>query len=152
MSNDSIETDGAASPESSDGMDRRRAHRYGFEHQCNLMLQSPPWAITMKPITGTTENITDNGLRVTGLHCDPGQAEAWREAAGDDVDLKVEITLPDVEGFPILEGRIVWVFEDEFEAEAPSNSGPVCSVGILFSIMRDRERKALQGLLGTLPT
>lgn len=127
--------------------ERRRERRVIFRGQCRLMIISPVWAITTHPLEGMTENITTVGLRVNDVRAQPGQPRNWLSAIRRDENLRVEVTLPELPGFPHLQGSIVWVQQAE-----PGEGVDLltCSVGILFSILRDRETRALKKLVDAI--
>jgi len=134
-----------------DPAERRRETRLDFTNRCLFAVHVPAWAITPKALEGRTDNITTNGLRINALTTMPGQAHSWFQAVKDDVELLVQIVLPEIVDFPTLRGRIVWVFEPDLSPKAAQTDAHLCSVGILFSIMREKEKAALQDLMRMLP-
>ena len=104
--------------------------------------------MTPKPLSGLTENITFTGIKVTSLKTSPGQAQAWYDAVRADTEARVEVMLPDLESFPTLKGLMVWVHMPVMAPGRFDDSGT--SVGILFSIMKDQERRAIRDLIAAL--
>ena len=142
------EAKGPTPPEG--GSERRRERRLVFSRRCEVSLVSPIWTLTRKPLKGITENITANGMKIASLKTEPGQAEDWKRGIDHDEEVLAEISFPDLPDFPRLRGQLVWVFQPEEGATAAGENPLVCSVGILFSIMEERETRALRDLIDEL--
>lgn len=134
--------------------ERRRERRLEFISQCQLMVVAPPWALTNRPINGTTEDITLNGLKINLLHLEVKRAQRWAEAIAGDEELKVQIRMTALEGFPILRGQIVWMHNDGIKAELELGEEEVlenpASVGVLFGLMRPNEKSHVEKLVEEL--
>ncbi|MBI1290682.1 hypothetical protein GC173_05505 [bacterium] len=140
MSSDSI-------PSSDGGADRRRESRRLLVSRCSLAITSPAWAITPYPLAGRTININTIGMKIGSISAPAEQVIAWREVILDDVELMIQVTIEGMEQLPVLKGRLVWVYPEE-----PTEEGPTCSFGILFSAGMDQEdRRILADLVRGLP-
>lgn len=129
------------------GAERRRERRLDFSQICRLTITSPPWAMTREPVVSKSEDITLNGMRVRLLKASPALIASWQDGIAKDVDLKVEVELTEVEDFPILKGQIVWIHLGEDAGDPEQRE---CAVGVLFSIMKQKDQLALQELIVSL--
>jgi hypothetical protein len=115
-----------------------------------MAVQSPVWAMTPRSLSGLSENITLNGIKITGLKTDPGQAESWVKAIHRDEFISVEILLPELEGFPRLSGQMAWVDTGGSSSPGVLSDSLNVSVGIVFSILKEKEVRALRALVAKL--
>jgi len=126
--------------------ERRREARRVLVSRCQIVITSPPWAITPRPVIGRAININNIGMKVGAIPASPEQETAWREAIQDDVDLKVEVRVLEQDRLPLLNGRLVWVYPEE-----PGPDGNTCSFGILFAVMKESTRESLAAVVKDLP-
>jgi hypothetical protein len=129
-----------------DPRERRREPRIEFAQACTLSVSAPVWAMTNRSLAGRTEDITLHGLRVNFDEVDPKRAASWADAVLEDTELKVEIVLTGVPESPVLKGQIVWV---HLEENVEDGKHP-CAVGVLFSVMREKDQQALKRLIGSV--
>lgn len=131
-------------------MDRRRERRLAFTHRCLLSIKAPIWAMTNDPVSGRTEDITLHGLRISIGEIDRKRASSWAEAVKEDSELTVEVSLTDHPEVPTLKGQIVWVHGAQDENATAGDDSPTdinCSIGVLFSVLRERESLAIRQLI-----
>jgi hypothetical protein len=108
--------------------------------EVSVSILSPSWAITRKALPGIAENMNLNGIRIGGIHTEPGQSLAWQDAINDDAEIKVRLRFSGEGALPEISGRLVWVNPEPIHAGA---AGVTCSVGILFAILKGPEKGAL---------
>lgn len=132
--------------EESPSSDRRRERRVRYEHDCMVHVTHPAWAMSREPFHARTEDITINGAKITFQGLPRTTADSWQQAIANDVEIRVEIALAAMaEDFPALPGTVVWLHS------AVDEDGEHTSVGVLFSILRQRDQIALLQLIGSLP-
>ncbi len=127
-----------------DPRDRRREPRVEFARNCRVNITAPPWAMTREPLIGTTGDITLHGVRITFEQAEPAHVSAWAEAVRNDDELRVEIVLEDIGEGTLLKGQIVWL--QETDPDPARATGP-SSIGVLFSVMKERDQQRLIALI-----
>ncbi len=126
-------------PPTQDFSDRRKEPRHGFLQSCRVSIVAPAWAVTPEPLEGKTEDITLNGLRVNFDSAPSSFAANWEEANEGMHELKVTIEFIGLNDFPALKGQIVWFHQTDDSSE--------CSIGVLFSIMKQGDQSKLSELV-----
>lgn len=132
------------------GADRRRHRRLEFSKRCLLSLQTPAWAMTPKPLSAITENVTEHGLRIRFERIPLETIQSWEEAISQDVELSAEIVIQELSEFPPLRGQIVWVDIQGPSSELEGTPDVVASVGVLFFVQRGRDSGPLKKLVESL--
>lgn len=128
-----------------DPVNRRRAERTELACSCELAINAPAWAMTRGPLRGTTENITEHGVRIV-FHGFPGdRAELWQKAIARDDAPTASVNFDRSSGLPQLSGRIVWV-----HYIADPQTGGTCSIGILFEVLGQGDLQTLRKAMSAI--
>ncbi|MDX2176234.1 MAG: PilZ domain-containing protein [Candidatus Sumerlaeia bacterium] len=137
-------TPGSPTPDSS----RRSQERLGFVSDCQVEVVSPAYTMLAKPLPGKTANITLNGMKLLFPLFPKRTAGTWRKAVDAYERVHVRVDFPTRGGRLVLPGAVVWFQADE--GEDPDTVS--AAAGILFSVLREAESRALKELLAHLET
>lgn len=130
------------------GASRRRAQRREFEADCIVEVTTPAWAMLKEPLRGRSANLTQFGIKIVLPHTPIDRAMTWKEGVDGFERLMVRVSLLGDPEPLTLNGQIVWITNEESE----DTGVVITALGVLFSVLRDSEARALKMLLSSLET
>ncbi|MBX3728469.1 MAG: PilZ domain-containing protein [Candidatus Sumerlaeia bacterium] len=125
--------------------ENRREVRLPVLSDCALEPRTPAWTMLPAPLSGTTINITANGLRVVIPGFETDRYEKWCRHIDKGGAIGVTAELRDENGPIRIEGDIVWIGFTPEGDNAHARRGD-CSVGILLSLVDEPTAARLRAL------